>query len=184
MIHKIQLYILSLWLLFLLIALKEFAFIKWDDCLTVQANLIIQLRGNYLSYASIFFLLLGFYYYRRFKYIIKGSTKIPKQIKKIENQNYEHLTFLTTYIIPFICFELIEFRNVLILVILLIIIGAIYVKTHLFYANPTLALLGYHLYKVNTLEMEGLIFISRDILKEGDKVHHLHLSDNIFYVKL
>jgi len=182
--HKIQLYILSLWLLFLLIALKEFHFVAWQGSVNWKINILSQIEANILSFSSTILLILGFYYYRRFKYIIKGSSKLPKEIRKIENQNYEHLTFLTTYIIPFICFELVEFRNVLILVLLLIIIGAIYVKTHLFYANPTLALLGYHLYKVNTIESEGLIFISREILKQGDKVHHLHLSDNIYYVRL
>jgi hypothetical protein len=69
-------------------------------------------------------------------------------------------------------------------ILLLIIIGAIFVKTNLFYKNPTLALLGYKLYKVDTEKDNGLIFISKQNLKKGDKVHHIPLSDNVYFVKL
>lgn len=65
-----------------------------------------------------------------------------------------------------------------------IIIGAIFIKTNLFYKNPTLALLGYKLYKVDTEKNTGLIFISKQNLKLGDDVHHIPLSDNVYFVKL
>lgn len=108
---------------------------------------------------------------------------LPKVIKKIEDQNYEHLTFLTTYIIPFLRVKM-EGRDLVITFLLLIIIGAIFVKTNLFYKNPTLALLGYRLYKVDTEKDSGLIFISKQSLKTGDKVHHIHLNDNVYFVKI
>jgi len=108
--------------------------------------------------------------------------KLPKTIKKIEDQNYEHLAFLTTYIIPFLRIKL-EGRDILITIMLLVIIGAIFIKTNLFYKNPTLALLGYRLYKVDTEENTGLIFISKQNLQINDKVHHLFLKDNIYFVK-
>jgi hypothetical protein len=183
MIYKIQLYILSLWLLFLLIPLQEFE-LTWKSNLEFNENIRNQIEGNILTVFSVVMLIIGAFSYKRFFYITKGSKKLPKEIVKIENQNYEHLTFLTTYIIPFICFEFDEIRKVIILIVLLFLIGAIYVRTHLFYANPTLALLGYHLYKVNTINDEGLIFISRSQLKKGDNVHHIHLGDNIYFVKL
>ncbi len=181
--HKIQLYILSLWLLFLLLGIQQFNSLTWSSSVEWYLNVWENVKGNGITAACIFFLVLGVVFYWDFKYVIKGGSGLPMQISKIENQNYEHLTFLTTYIIPFICFELEVLRNVLILVLLLVTIGAIYVKTHLFYANPTLALLGYHVYRVETLTKKNLIFISRTTLKEGDSVSHLHLGDHIYFVK-
>lgn len=107
---------------------------------------------------------------------------LPKTIIKIEDQNYEHLTFLTTYIIPFLRVKL-EGRDLLVTTLLLIIIGAIFIRTNLFYKNPTLALLGYKLYKVDTEKDNGLILISKEYLKIGDKVHYIHLSDNVYFGK-
>ncbi|WP_344825704.1 anti-phage protein KwaA [Rurimicrobium arvi] len=179
---KIQLYIVSLWLLFFLVAIKEFVLISWHFSVTSE-NIKYFLATNTISLTAFFLSLLGLFFYMRFAYALKGSTKLPKEIKKIEDQNYEHLAFLTTYIIPFLRVKL-EGKDLLVTILLLIIIGAIFVKTNLFYKNPTLALLGYKLYKVDTEKSNGLIFISRQNLKLGDKVHHILLSDNVYFVKL
>lgn len=179
--NKIKLYIVSLWILFLLIAAKELVIVSRQFDFS-QSGILNFTRANTLFIFSAVLLLLATYFYFRFSYILKGSTKLPKTIKKIEDQNYEHLAFLTTYIIPFLRVKL-EGRDILITVTLLIVIGAIFIKTNLFYKNPTLALLGYRLYKVDTEENSGLIFISKQQLQTGDKVHHLFLKDNIYFVK-
>lgn len=179
---KIQLYIISLWLLFFLVAVKEFVFISWNFSLKFE-DVKYFFITNAISSIALLLSVLGLFFYARFTYILKGSTKLPKEIKKIEDQSYEHLTFLTTYIIPFLRVKL-EGKDLVVTILLLIIIGAIFVKTNLFYKNPTLALLGYKLYKVDTEKANGLIFISRQNLKLGDKVHHIPLSDNVYFVKL
>ena len=179
---KIQLYIISLWLLFFLIAVKEFVFVSWQFSFTWD-GIKTFVSANIHMLVATFFLLLGLYYYFRLTYILKGSVKLPKKITKIEDQNYEHLTFLTTYIIPFLRVKL-EGRDMLITVLLLIIIGAIFVKTNLFYKNPTLALLGYKLYKVDTEKSNNLIFISKADLNLGDIVYHIHLHNNVYFVKI
>ena len=99
-------------------------------------------------------------------------------IMKIEDQNYEHLTFLTTYIVPFLRVNL-KGTDLLISVLLLIIIGAIFVKTNLFYKNPTLALLGYKLYKVDAGSKTGLIYLSKEELKEGDTIAYQIEGDRV-----
>ena len=60
---------------------------------------------------------------------------------------------------------------------------AIMSKRNLFYKNPTLALLGYKLYKVDTEKSSNLIFISKDDLNLNDTVHHIHLHNNVYFVK-
>lgn len=179
---KVQLYIVSLWLLFLLVAIKEFVFVSYDFDLSTE-GIIRFFMANVVSTVSTFFLLLGLFYYLRFAYLLKGSTMLPKVITRIEDQSYEHLTFLTTYIIPFLRVRL-DGRDLLVTALLLFIIGAIFVKTNLFYKNPTLALLGYKLYKVDTEKDSGLIFISKQQLKIGDRVSYIHLNDNVYFAKL
>ncbi len=178
---KIQIYIISLWLLFVLIGIKEFVFVSWDISLT-WVGFKHFASANITMLTATFFSLLGLFYYLRLTYILKGSTKLPKTITKIEDQNYEYLTFLTTNIIPFLRVKS-EGKDVLITILLLVIIGAIFVKTNLFYKNPTLALLNYKLYKVDTEKSSNLIFISKDELNLNDSVHHIHLHNNVYFVK-
>lgn len=126
-------------------------------------------------------------YYFRFDYRIAGSKSIAARVVKIEDVNYEHLTFLTTYIIPLICFNLTNVRYLLALGVLLFVIGVIYVKTDKFYANPTLAVLGFRVYKINLQTrvrlLEGIVVISKERLAEGDQISRLGLDDKVYFVR-
>jgi hypothetical protein len=138
---------------------------------------------------SLFFMALSIFFYLRFNHqIIEGATNLPVQVKRVENCNYETITFLATYIIPLVCFDLDfnldENRNLLMLFCVLFLIGWIYLKTNMFYTNPTLALLGFHIYKINTLKQEEIIVIVKGKAKKDDWLYCKHISDNIYYAKL
>lgn len=183
MFDKIKLYIISLWLLFLLIIVKEFHWESWDNSCSLKYNCKIIIENNLLSTLSFILLALGIIFLFNLRRKVKGSLELPKKIKRIKNLNYEHLTFLTTYIIPFICFELGDVRNTIIFIFLLIVIGAIYVKTNLFYSNPTLALLGYQIYEVETETRSDMILIAQGELKEGETFADLEFGTMVYYAK-
>ncbi|EEO1774199.1 hypothetical protein VS68_24210, partial [Salmonella enterica subsp. enterica serovar Virchow] len=69
---------------------------------------------------------------------------------------------------------------------LLIIMGVIYIKTDLFYANPSLALLGFNIYKLdisiseNKIK-EGVIVITRRKLEAGSMFSFIVLDDRVYY---
>ncbi len=182
---KSELYITSLWLLFLLIIVITMDFNLPQNNHPITVMLILS--KNIIPLISFFFLLLGIFFVVRFKYKLKGSNNSYFIIKNVNNKNYEHLTFLTTYIIPLICFDLSKLRYILILFILLIIIGAIYIRTDMFYANPTLALLGYKLYEVDAELRDGykeqLIVITRERITDQSKVVYKKLDDKIYFVR-
>lgn len=185
---KIELYIISLWLLFLLLLIISIniPICFGENCYFIGFSELCKL--NIVPIISICFLLLVLLLVKRLDYKLSGSHKTPITIKKIENKNYEHLTFLTTYIIPLICFDLSKTKYVLILFILLIIIGAIYIKTDMFYANPTLALLGFHIYQIDGVFInndikENIIIISRGKVKLNSRVFYRKLDDKIYYAR-
>ena len=155
----------------------------WSDNEDVWTNLKILASNNLLSTSAFILLILGIIFLFDLRYKIKGSLDLPKKVKEIKNLNYEHLTFLTTYIIPFICFDLDDVRNTFIFAFLLIVIGAIYVKTNLFYSNPTLALLGYHIYQVKTAKDTEMILITQGKLDEGQSFSNLKVGDTVYYAK-
>src|SRR5690606_24297464 len=117
--------------------------------------------------------------------VVKGAKGLPEQITEIENVDWEHLTFLVTYIIPLLSFGLsfnfYQDRNALMFFLVLFIIGLIYVKTNMFYNNPTLAILGYHIYKTTTKDGETIVLISTDIIQKKDWIRKKHISDNIYF---
>lgn len=188
-IQKMNFYLLSLGLLFVFFIIISFKIPKntcilfewgwWDTWHVINTNIV--------SIISIIALLYSLFAYVKFQIDLGSSPDLPFTIKKIENSSYEHLTFLVTYIVPLISFDFDNNRQLIILAILLIIMGIIYIKTDLFYANPSLALLGFKLYKADgnfkNGERNDIILISRERLSLNDKATYIKLDERIYYVK-
>lgn len=107
----------------------------------------------------------------------------PKKIKKVKNTGVEYLTYLGTYIIPFVGVHFDTINNTIATIILIALIAAIYPKTNLIYANPTVALFNYNIYKV-VLEGDDddeIIIITREIIKKGSNYRLRHITDDIHY---
>lgn len=131
---------------------------------------------------------IGLFFYRQFKYrVIESSSSNPEIITEIENLNFENLTFFATYIVPLLCFDL-DFdltlnRNFMMLLLVLFLIGWIYIKTNIFYTNPTLAIWNFNLYKITTNSGKKMTVIVKGKLAENDTIKFTHIDDNIFFVK-
>lgn len=185
--RKINLYILSLMLLFTFVAIITVNFPEENFNVQNIQDWKNLLLSNIVFSISILMILYSLFAYKKFEFDLKGATEIPFEIKKIEGINYEHLTFLATYIIPLISFEFDNMRQMLVLGLLLVVMGVIYIKTDLFYANPSLALLGFYIYKGDGMfkngNRDGIVLISREKLVVGQKVSYIKLDDRIYYTK-
>ena len=127
--RKIDLYILSLAILF---GFFIFITLKVPMCFGAKCEFIgwsLLLKNNVVPLVCFGLLIYCGIAYARFKYDTNRSVELPLKITKIEKINYEHLTFLATYIIPLITFDFEKERYVIVLAILLIIMGVIYIKT-------------------------------------------------------
>jgi hypothetical protein len=87
---KIQLYIISLWLLFFLIAVKEFVFLSWGFSFILKGLKIFN-YANIKMLVTVFFLLLGLFYYFRLTYVY-----LPLQERFfLDSYNVEYILALT-----------------------------------------------------------------------------------------
>ncbi|MES9971421.1 MAG: anti-phage protein KwaA [Candidatus Thiodiazotropha sp.] len=185
--RKIDLYILSLGLLFVFFIIITAELPSSSFAANEISSWTAFIADNSITFISLALLLYCVYAYKRFDFELKGAAEIPFKIKKIEGINYEHLTFLATYVVPLISFDFDSGRQMIVLAFLLVVMGVIYIKTDLFYANPSLALLGFHIYRADgnfkTGDREGIILICRGKLSEGDKATYIKLDDRIYYAK-
>lgn len=183
---KVRFYIMSLWLLFILIFLLtvdipiSFAhnakFVGWGELLDRNVLAIISLFSAFVSWILT----------RDLKYQWQGVANPSYKITEIRNENYEYLTFLTTYIIPLICIDLSNLRYVIVLVVLLFIIGYIFVRMDLYYGNPTLALMGYRLYRAKIEGVDapdGVILIAQNRLTSGTSIKWIEVDKFIWVAK-
>lgn len=188
---KVQLYILSLWLLFFLLFVNkiEFPICFGDNCHYIGNWQL--LKTNWIPAICIVGMIYGFYSFWRFKYkVIESSKQGPWQIEEIENISFENLGFLATYIIPLLCFDLDfhldEGRNAFMLLLVLVAIGAVYIKANLYYTNPSLALMNFRVYRItykNQSEIKKAIVLSREKLNVSDKIFARHIDENVYFTQ-
>ncbi len=188
---KIELYILSLWMLFFLLFCNKIEFPIYFGSNWEFIGFWQLIKTNWIPSFCIIGMIHGFLIFRRFKNRIMDSSKQgPWEIAEIETLSFENLSFLATYIIPLLCFDLDfhldEGRNAIMLLLVLIAIGAIYVKANLYYTNPSLALLGFNIYKItynSQNKVKKCIVITRTKLNEGNKIFAKHIDEEIYYVR-
>lgn len=173
---------ISLWILFfMLIVLKiNVSDIPFEiNCMNIK-HLIWK---NIFSLICILFITFGGIGYLVFKDSLKNAKQLPVRLTECESINYENLSFLATYIIPLVCFPMETDREIFVMFAVIVIIGCIFVKTNLYYTNPSLVLLGFNVYRVKTESLsfqEGIVII-KGKLKTGDDVKYLSLSDNVYF---
>lgn len=172
---KFQFYIISLIILFVLAIIVDY------KCQLIGTEKFVA--ANLFSIACFAFILLGFFFVIRNSSELRGTANPCHKITKIDSANYEFLTFITTYIIPLICFNFDNTRYKVVFWILLLIIGIIFVKMDMYLANPIFALMGYHLYIIDTVDKKGIRIITRDRLSKNDSIDWIELDDTCWYVK-
>jgi len=187
MYRKIGLFILSLWLLFILVIIIT---IEVPLCFSGNCEFIglwPLIGSNIIPLICILLLFIGLISFLDFKNKLRDASQMPFVIEKKESIDYEHLTFLTTYIIPLVCFNFVDIRYQIVLLVLLIVIGIIYIRTDLFYANPTLALFNFRIYKVDGKFKDGIrtniILITQSKLELEERCDYIKLDERIYYAK-
>lgn len=178
MLQKIGFYIMSLWLLFLLIFFYTVRIPFIDEKTNWYSNIV--------PIICVIFMIISYIYYKIFLYkYAKGYKYLPETINNIQDINFETVSFLITYIIPLFFlvanFNVSEYHNYIVLSITLLAIGIIYCRTNLFYTNPTLSILGYRIYKISTIQHSDVIILTRNKLKKGDSIFPRLIDDNIYY---
>ncbi|HHR6130900.1 TPA: hypothetical protein ACS72K_002527 [Providencia alcalifaciens] len=111
------------------------------------------------------------------------------KILDIENKNNESISYLFTYIIPFVFQDLSIISNVIPIAILLIVTGLIYINSSMILINPTISIY-YTLYQITYLDIEsnkkrsGMILTKSKYLEEDDVLDIEDVGPKLYYAEL
>lgn len=139
---------------------------------------------GYYILAIIFFPSLVFFIYVCYRLKKdKGSNQIIGNIKKFDDNI---ISYLMTYIIPFLTAGININAQMVTNVALFTIIMVIYVRMDLVYLNPTLILIGYNIYIDNIDDRKYLTRNSpQQILtakQNNEKLKTTRMTDNFYYI--
>jgi len=102
-------------------------------------------------------------------------------VEKISGKDTEAMSYIVTYLIPFLDIKIDEPSNFISLLILFMVVAVVYVHSNLIYINPTLNILKYHLFEI---EIEGgktaALLSKRSFVERGSNISVISLGDQIF----
>lgn len=110
------------------------------------------------------------------------------RILDIENKNNESISYLFTYIIPFVFQDLSTLSNVIPIAILLTVTALIYINSSMILINPTISIC-YTLYQTSYLDLEsekkrsGMILTRSKYLEEDDLLDIEDVGPKLFYAE-
>lgn len=187
---KIEFYLVSLWLLFVCVFLASFGATVKDGGNAPSFSLLGHHLwwGDVVATVSLVFAVIGLWCFRRFVVQIKGAGGLSYSLQSVEDLGYEQIAFLATYIIPFASFELANVRKTLLWAALLFITGMIYISIDKYYANPTLCLMGFKMYRAvydsGSGQKKQVVLVSRQKLQEGSNVRMIAFADGACFARL
>jgi hypothetical protein len=88
-----------------------------------------------------------------------ASSKIV--IKEHVARDGDAMSYIVTYLVPFLDIKFTEFENVIGLGIIFFVLGILYVNSNMIYMNPVLNLVGLHIFDTRTSDDRPLVLITR-----------------------
>jgi len=101
-------------------------------------------------------------------------------VASVERKDTEALAYLVTYVLPFLDVDLSDSVKILGFVILFVTLATVYINADMLHINPTLNLLGWHVFEVQTpAGSPRTVLTHRRRLLKGDTLKTVRIADNI-----
>ncbi len=133
---------------------------------------------------SLLLLYVALFLYR-LNHANKGTRLGPIKVVQVANIHTEIMSFVASYFFPLVSFDnSAKWKHLVVLFGLFVLIGCIYIKSNIYYCNPTLSIMGYHVYNVkgnNSNISLDVVVITRDTLREGDSFKYISIDNTTWF---
>ena len=117
-----------------------------------------------------------------FRHALRGGLYAEhKKVTSIERRDTEAMSYIATYLIPFVSFQLASWQQLMALLLFIVVLLIIYVNSNMIYINPMLNIVGYRLYEVEVEQSkQSHFYIARKRVILNEEIHFVRLSDDIY----
>ena len=186
---RFSLFVSSYFPLFVILSFRHiytyYDFLNWSGISSESLWLFFKYFGAVSFFSLLTLIALGGLIL--FLYNIETRTQQNGEkvkVVEIENKNNESITYLFTYVIPFIFHDLSHLTNVIPIFILLFVTYSIYTNSSLILINPTLNF-KFSIYAIEYSESgsqkRAMILSKNRFLEENDEIKIKKIGHKIFY---
>ena len=91
----------------------------------------------------------------------RALAPIDVTVGAVGNRDQDTIGYVVTYLLPFVAIGATTWKVRVAVIVFVVVVGALYVRAHLFYVNPILALVGFRLFEVEIAGAPSAILITR-----------------------
>ncbi len=111
-----------------------------------------------------------------------GPSKIT--IASIKSRDGDVMSYIVTYLLPFLAVKLGDPNDVMSLGILLFVVGLLYVNSNMIYTNPALNIVGYHIFEVEDGNGKvSALLCKRPYIRNGSELDVISIGDYVLLEK-
>jgi len=189
---KFRLIVLSLSPLFILTFVQYF---PWNNIGKVFSNLNnLEMIKNHICLfigmlVCVLWIVASLVIYFQFKYYSNYNVTEGYEVKDIKEEKEAGLNFFLTLILPLLVNDIKEVNGLLMMLVIIVIIISLLLKTDLYYQNPILAMLNYHIYRfkfVSNSNYQGdkeFIGIGFNKVDGSNTIEYKVIDENVMLIK-
>jgi hypothetical protein len=104
-----------------------------------------------------------------------------EEVASLEKRDGDVLSYVASYLIPFVTFPLEGVPQVLALLVFIFVLLVVYINSNMIYINPMLNLAGYHLYEIKLKNNElSYHLITRHQVMRREMIRFVKIGDGVF----
>lgn len=113
----------------------------------------------------------------------RSDAALPLQINGLQRRDDQVVSYLVSYIIPFLAVPFDGIQKGVGLAIFFLILGILHIRLNLIYVNPVLALAGYRLYEVTSEGGGTHSLITKQRVVLGDALSVVKVGEDLLFAK-
>jgi hypothetical protein len=132
---------------------------------------------EWIWYALAGLYLLGLLIFFR---LVAGLASDSILVDRARPRDGDAIGYVVTYLIPFLALSTSDWRARAALLVFILVVAVLYVRSHIFYVNPILSLVGYRLFEIEAGRGYVILLTRRRFLEPGGTITARRLSDYVF----
>ena len=112
----------------------------------------------------------------------RAVTPKPVRVADVSDENFQILTYVLTFIFPFLFIDISDMWNAVAYVVLILFVVVLLIRSDLALVNPALLIIGYRIYAVRAEGGEELILISRLKPRRGNTLAATPISGQMYLI--
>jgi len=119
-----------------------------------------------------------------FLHTVRTLSVTKMKVASVRSRDGDVMSYIVTYLLPFLAVKPDDLTDVMSQGIFFLVIGILYVNSHMIYANPILNIVGYHIFEIEDVEGKvSSLICNRSYIRIGSEVDAISIGDYVLLEK-